>query len=98
MDLPVCWDLDEVSVCVQFLVRTVSFGGKIKKNGKEIRITKPIYAMKNGIAYLPEAPKGGWYRWRPAPSGTYHLVATGAAVGFFCSFSKAQANKFAERI
>ena len=32
-------------------------GGKIKKNGKEIKITKPIDAMKNGIAYLPEDRK-----------------------------------------
>ena len=32
-------------------------GGKVKKNGKEIKITKPIDAMKNGIAYLPEDRK-----------------------------------------
>ena len=31
--------------------------GKIRKNGKEIKISKPIDAMKQGIAYLPEDRK-----------------------------------------
>ena len=31
--------------------------GKVKKNGKEVKISKPIDAMKNGIAYLPEDRK-----------------------------------------
>ena len=32
-------------------------GGKVKKNGKEIKIQKPLDAMKQGIAYLPEDRK-----------------------------------------
>lgn len=32
-------------------------GGKIKKNGKEIKIRKPLDAMKNGIGYIPEDRK-----------------------------------------
>lgn len=32
-------------------------GGTVKKNGKVIKITKPLDAMKNGIAYLPEDRK-----------------------------------------
>ena len=33
-------------------------GGKVKINGKDVRITKPKDAMKNGIGYLPEDRKG----------------------------------------
>lgn len=32
-------------------------GGKVKVKGKEVRITKPHEAMKNGIGYLPEDRK-----------------------------------------
>ena len=32
-------------------------GGTVKKNGKTVKIAKPIDAMKNGIAYLPEDRK-----------------------------------------
>ena len=31
--------------------------GTVKKNGKAVKITKPLDAMKNGIAYLPEDRK-----------------------------------------
>ncbi|SNU08073.1 monosaccharide ABC transporter ATP-binding protein, CUT2 family [Lachnospiraceae bacterium] len=31
--------------------------GKVKKNGKEVKIQKPLDAMKQGIAYLPEDRK-----------------------------------------
>ena len=33
-------------------------GGKVKVNGKDVKITKPKDAMKNGIGYLPEDRKG----------------------------------------
>ena len=33
-------------------------GGKVKVNGKGVRITRPKEAMKNGIGYLPEDRKG----------------------------------------
>lgn len=32
-------------------------GGTVKKNGKAVKISKPIDAMRNGIAYLPEDRK-----------------------------------------
>ena len=32
-------------------------GGKVKRDGKEIKISKPLDAMKHGIAYLPEDRK-----------------------------------------
>lgn len=33
-------------------------GGKVKVNGKDVKITKPKEAMQNGIGYLPEDRKG----------------------------------------
>ena len=33
-------------------------GGKVKVNGRDVKITRPIDAMKNGIGYLPEDRKG----------------------------------------
>ena len=33
-------------------------GGKVKVNGKDVKITKPKDAMKSGIGYLPEDRKG----------------------------------------
>ena len=33
-------------------------GGKVKINGKDVKISKPKDAMKNGIGYLPEDRKG----------------------------------------
>jgi simple sugar transport system ATP-binding protein len=33
-------------------------GGKVKVNGREVKITKPKDAMQNGIGYLPEDRKG----------------------------------------
>ena len=95
MDLPVCWDLDEVSVCVQFLVRIVSLVERIKKNGKEIKITKPIDAMKNGIAYLPEDRKVDGIVGDLSVRDNIILAAQ-VLRGFFRPFSKAQANKFAD--
>ena len=38
MDLPVCWDLDEVSVCVQFLERTVSLAERSKRTEKKSKL------------------------------------------------------------
>ena len=32
-------------------------GGTVKVSGKKVKISKPIDAMKNGIAYLPEDRK-----------------------------------------
>ena len=70
-------------------------GGKIKKNGKEIKITKPIDAMKNGIAYLPEDRKVDGIVGDLSVRDNIILAAQ-VLRGFFRPFSKAQANKFAD--
>ena len=69
--------------------------GKVKKNGKEVSIHKPIDAMKNGIAYLPEDRK------RDGIIGDLSvreniILALQNLKGFFRPFSKAQTYKFAD--
>ena len=70
-------------------------GGTVKKNGKVIKITKPIDAMRNGIAYLPEDRK------RDGIIGDLSvrdniILALQVLKGFFKPFTKAEANKFAD--
>ena len=70
-------------------------GGIVKKNGKEVKITSPLAAMKNGIAYLPEDRK------RDGIVGDLSvkeniILAAQVLRGFFKPFSKAEKEKFAE--
>ncbi len=69
--------------------------GTAKKNGVEIKISKPIEAMKNGIAYLPEDRK------RDGIVGDLSvreniILALQVMKGFFKPISKAEAYKFAD--
>lgn len=69
--------------------------GTVKKNGKTVKITKPIDAMKNGIAYLPEDRK------RDGIVGDLSvrdniILALQVMQGFFKPISKAQAYKYAD--
>ena len=70
-------------------------GGKVKKNGKEIKITKPIDAMKNGIAYLPEDRKNDGIIGDLSVRENI-IFAMQVMRGFFRPLSKAEANKYAE--
>ncbi|WP_318712939.1 sugar ABC transporter ATP-binding protein [Treponema sp.] len=70
-------------------------GGKVKVNGKEVNITKPIHAMKNGICYLPEDRK------RDGIIGDLSvrenlILALQVMKGFFRPFSRAEQEKFAD--
>ena len=70
-------------------------GGTVKKDGKEVKITKPIDAMRQGIAYLPEDRK------RDGIVGDLSvrdniILAAQVLKGFFKPFSKMDANKFAD--
>lgn len=69
--------------------------GTMKKNGKQIKITKPIQAMKNGIAYLPEDRKGDGIIGDLSVRDNI-ILALQVHKGFFKPFSKAEANKFAD--
>ncbi len=70
-------------------------GGTVKKNGKQIKITKPIDAMKNGIAYLPEDRKVDGIIGDLSVRENI-ILALQVLKGFFKPFTKAEANKFAE--
>lgn len=70
-------------------------GGTVKKNGKTIKIAKPIDAMKNGIAYLPEDRKIDGIVGDLSVRENI-ILALQVLKGFFRPFSKAEANKFAE--
>lgn len=70
-------------------------GGKVKKNGKEIKITKPLDAMKAGIAYLPEDRKVDGIVGDLSVRENIILAAQ-VLRGFMKPFSKAQTYKFAD--
>ena len=70
-------------------------GGTVKKDGKKIKISKPIDAMKNGIAYLPEDRKGDGIVGDLSVRENIILAAQ-VLEGFFKPFSKAKANEIAD--
>lgn len=84
------------SECVRAIFgadRVVS--GSVKKNGKMVKITKPIEAMRNGIGYLPEDRKVDGIVGDLSVKENLILAAQ-VLKGFFKPFSKAEANAFVE--
>ncbi len=70
-------------------------GGTVKKNGKVVKIKKPIDSMKQGIAYLPEDRKIDGIVGDLSVRDNIILAAQ-VLRGFFKPFSKAEAYKFAD--
>lgn len=70
-------------------------GGTIKMNGKKVKIDKPIEAMKNGIAYLPEDRKNDGIIADLSVRDNI-ILALQVMKGFFKPFSRAQAQAFAD--
>lgn len=70
-------------------------GGSVKKNGKPIKISKPLDAMKNGIAYLPEDRKVDGIVGDLSVRENLILAAQ-VLRGFFKPFSKAEMSKFVD--
>ena len=70
-------------------------GGKVKVNGKSVKIAKPIDAMKNGIGYLPEDRK---YDGIIADLSVREniILALQVLKGFFKPISRADAERFAD--
>ena len=70
-------------------------GGEIKVNGKKVKITKPIHAMKKGIGYLPEDRK---YDGIIAELSVREniILALQVLKGFFRPISRAEAEKFVD--
>lgn len=70
-------------------------GGTVKKNGKVVKISKPIDAMKQGIAYLPEDRKGDGIIGDLSVRDNI-ILALQVKKGFFKPISKSEANKLAD--
>jgi simple sugar transport system ATP-binding protein len=69
--------------------------GVVRVNGKQVKIAKPIDAMKNGIGYLPEDRKNeGVIADLPVRDNI--VFALQVMKGFFKPFTKAQAQAFAD--
>lgn len=69
--------------------------GTVKKNGKVVKIKKPLDAMKNGIAYLPEDRKIDGIVGDLSVRDNIILAAQ-VLRGFMKPFSKAEANRIAD--
>ncbi len=69
--------------------------GQVKKDGKPIKIKKPIDAMKNGIAYLPEDRKRDGIVGELSVRDNI-ILAQQVRRGFLKPYSKAEAEKIAE--
>ncbi len=70
-------------------------GGSVKKDGKDIKITKPIDAMRQGIAYLPEDRKKDGIVGDLSVRENI-ILALQVLKGFWKPFTKAEAYKFAD--
>ena len=70
-------------------------GGTVKKNGKQIKINKPIDAMRNGIAYLPEDRKVDGIVGDLSVRENI-ILALQVMKGFFKPFTKAEQYAFAD--
>ena len=70
-------------------------GGTVKMKGKSVKITKPIDAMRNGIAYLPEDRKGDGIVGDLSVRDNI-ILAQQVLRGFLKPFSKAETYKIAD--
>jgi simple sugar transport system ATP-binding protein len=70
-------------------------GGKIKINGKNVKIDEPIDAMKQGIGYLPEDRKGDGIIADLSVRDNI-ILAMQVMKGFFKPLSRKQAEAFAD--
>ena len=70
-------------------------GGSVKKSGKDVKISRPLDAMKQGIAYLPEDRKGDGIIGSLSVRENIILAAQ-VLRGFLKPFSKAETYKIAD--
>ena len=69
--------------------------GRVKVDGKDVKIKKPLDAMKQGIGYLPEDRKGDGIVGDLSVRENI-ILALQVMKGFFRPFSRAQAEAFAD--
>ncbi len=70
-------------------------GGAVSVEGKKVKISKPLDAMKHGIGYLPEDRKGDGIVGDLSVRENI-ILALQVMKGFFRPFSRAQAEAFAD--
>ncbi len=70
-------------------------GGSVRVDGKEVKIKKPLDAMKQGVGYLPEDRKGDGIVGDLSVRENI-ILALQVMKGFFRPFSRAQAEDFAD--
>jgi simple sugar transport system ATP-binding protein len=70
-------------------------GGKVKVGGRDVRISKPHDAMKNGIGYLPEDRKGDGIIQDLSVRENL-ILALQVLKGFFHPISRAESEKIAD--
>ncbi len=70
-------------------------GGKVKVNGKNVRISKPKDAMRHGVGYLPEDRKQDGIIEDLSVRANI-ILALQVMKGFFRPFSKTEAEAFAD--
>ncbi|MBD5161651.1 MAG: sugar ABC transporter ATP-binding protein [Oscillibacter sp.] len=70
-------------------------GGSVRVNGRDVKIHKPLDAMKQGIGYLPEDRKGDGIVGDLSVRENI-ILALQVMKGFFRPFSRAQAVAFAD--
>jgi simple sugar transport system ATP-binding protein len=70
-------------------------GGETRVNGRKVRITDPIHAMKLGIGYLPEDRKGDGIIAELSVQDNI-ILALQVMKGFFKPFSRKQAEAYAK--
>ena len=71
-------------------------GGKVRINGKDVKISKPVDSMKHGIGYLPEDRKGDGIIEDLSVRENI-ILALQVLKGFLRPFSKSEAEAFAEK-
>lgn len=70
-------------------------GGSVRVDGKDVKIHKPLDAMKQGIGYLPEDRKGDGIVGDLSVRENI-ILALQVMKGFFRPFTRAQAEAFAD--
>ena len=71
-------------------------GGKVKMNGRRVKISTPLHAMKQGIGYLPEDRKGDGIIDDLSVRDNI-ILAFQVMKGFLRPFSRKQAEEFADQ-
>jgi simple sugar transport system ATP-binding protein len=71
-------------------------GGEVKKNGRRVKISTPLHAMKQGIGYLPEDRKGDGIIAELSVRDNI-ILALQVMKGFLRPFSRKQAEDFSDQ-